>query len=85
MSHSSSDLSQFHLFVTEQLALGHDQLSPEECLDAWRASHPAPAELAQSIAAIELGLEQARRGEGVPLEEFIGEFRKLKGIAGDAG
>ncbi len=31
-------------------------------------------------AAIQVGLDQARRGEDRPLEEFDTEFRKRKGI-----
>jgi len=34
-------------------------------------------------AAIQVGLDQARRGEGRPIEEFDTEFRRRKGIPVD--
>jgi hypothetical protein len=74
-SDSSSDLVKFHLFVADQIARGPDELSPEDCLDAWRAAHPLPAELAESVAAVQRALDQARRGEGIPLAEFDRQFR----------
>lgn len=80
MSSIVSDLEQFHRFIGERLASGKDRLTPEECLEVWRADHPSPDELVDSIAAVEVGLEQARRGEGIPLDDFVRHFRVEKGI-----
>lgn len=76
----SSDLEQFHQFVGEQLARGEQLMTPEECLEVWRLNHPTPDEMAESIATIEEGLAQMRRGEGTPLGEFVRRFRAEKGI-----
>lgn len=75
MSVPSSDLQQFHQFIAQQLARGDTTLTPEDCLDAWRADHPSAAEFVDTLAAIENGLAQARRGEGIPIDEFVQRFR----------
>ena len=80
MSDIRSDLATFHRFIAEQLAGGAD-LTPEECLRAWRAEHPAPEELQDSVAAIERALDQAARGEGKPLDHFDRDFRNRHRIA----
>ncbi len=76
----SSDLVQFHQFVADQIAQSPNDLSPEDCLDAWRAAHPLPAELADSVAAVQRALDQARRGQGIPLAEFDRQFREEHGL-----
>lgn len=81
MSSESTDLQQFHAFVARQIASGV-RLTPEDCIDLWRANHPLPADLVDSLAAIEEGLAQSQRGEGIPLEEFVRQFREEKGIQG---
>ncbi len=83
MSTIPTELERFHRFIAERLAESGNELTPEDCLDIWRANHPSPEELAESVAAIQEGLEQARRGEGVPLDDFIRSFRSEKGISGD--
>lgn len=82
MSTGATDLEMFHRFVAEQLSLGVE-LTPEDCLDIWRANHPSLEELAESVAAVVRALEQARRGEGTPLEEFDRRFRAEHGIPAD--
>ncbi|MGD9646586.1 MAG: hypothetical protein AB7U73_12800 [Pirellulales bacterium] len=67
---------QFHQFVADQIARRPEELSPEDCLDAWRAAHPLPAQLAESVAAVQQALDEARRGEGVSLDEFDRQFRQ---------
>ena len=83
MSTKSSDLEQFHQFIAEQIARGELGVTPEDCLDLWRAAHPSPDEMAASLEAIEDGLTQARRGEGVPLDEFVRRFKAANGILDD--
>jgi hypothetical protein len=80
MSSQSSDLEQFHRFVGEQIAQGSSDLTPEDCLDVWRANHPSPDELTESTAAILRALNQAARGEGVAFHEFDRAFRAEHGI-----
>lgn len=80
-SDSISDLVQFHQFVADQISQHADDLSPEDCLDAWRAAHPLPTELSESVAAVQRALDQARRGEGIPLAEFDRQFRDEHGLS----
>jgi len=39
-------------------------------------------ELLDSIRCIQQGLEQAKRGEGVPVDDYFAAFRKKHGLAG---
>lgn len=83
MSNTASDLEHFHRFLGEKLALGDAELSPEECLDLWRSCHPSPRELSESLDAIAEGLAQARRGEGMPVEEFARSLRERHKLSDD--
>lgn len=74
MSTKASDLNEFHRFVGEQLDQG-SELTPEDCLDLWRANHPSPEELKESVAAVKRALAQVDRGEGITLAEFDRRFR----------
>lgn len=80
MSRTPSELEQFRQFIAEQLAVNANE-TPEACLSIWRASHPLQAELAESIAAVKEGLEQAKRGEGIPFDDFMRGFKMSRGIA----
>lgn len=72
---TSADLVAFHEFVAEKLRTGGRELSPEECVDLWRAEHPTPREIEASVAAIREAIEQSRRGEGRPASEVLAEIR----------
>lgn len=39
-------------------------------------------ELLDSLSCIQQGLEQAKRGEGVPVDDYFAAFRKKHGLAG---
>lgn len=80
MSQDVSELAQFHQFVAQRLAHGSTGLTPEECLDEWRAHHPMAEDTAESVAAIGRGLAQMRAGEGVALDEFDRQFRQEQGL-----
>lgn len=79
-----NQLEAFHRFIGEQLNNGGTSLSPEECLDLWRTEHSDPQQLEESVAAVKRALDQADRGEALPLEEFDREFRTKHGIGHDA-
>ena len=72
----SSDLRDFHEFIGQKLASGSASLSPEAALDEWRSDHPDPRELAESLGALREALEEADRGEGIPLGDAIEEIRR---------
>ena len=39
------------------------------------------AELSETVAGIRRGLDQAKRGEGVPMRQFLEEFAKQRGVS----
>ena len=74
---ANSELQSFHQFVTEQLATGEQPISPEEALDIWRVQHPSPEQYAEDVLAIREALADMEAGDtGVPVEEYLLEFRK---------
>ena len=83
-SEIQDELAAFHRFVGEQLDNGGSRPSPEECLEIWRALHPSSEELEESVAAVKRAFDQAKRGEGKPLETFDRDFRTKHGISQDA-
>ena len=82
-SEIQNELAAFHQFVGQQLA-ADAPLSPEACLQQWRALHPAGSELHRSVAAVKRAIEQADSGEGRLLEVFDREFRNKHGLPQDA-
>jgi hypothetical protein len=71
-----SELESFHQFLGTQLANGGAALTPEECLDLWRAEHPPDDELQAGIQAVQEALADMEAGDvGQPLEEFLRDFR----------
>jgi hypothetical protein len=75
-----NELVEFHAFLVERLKNGGANLSPEDVLGEWRSIQPAPAELGESVAAVQRALEQAERGEGNSLEDFDRQFRQRHGF-----
>lgn len=75
MSHTT-ELERFHQFVNERLQSGERQLTPEEALDRFRSELPDDTELAESVPALRRALEQADRGEGIPLDEAMSRLRQ---------
>jgi hypothetical protein len=71
-----NELEAFHQFVGDQLANGGSALTPEECLDLWRAQHPQDDERDAGVQAVQEALADMQAGDtGQPLEEFLAEFR----------
>lgn len=48
----NSELNGFHRFITEQLGIGHGDVSPEDVLDLWRAEHPLRAAEEENMLAV---------------------------------
>jgi hypothetical protein len=70
------ELEAFHRFLGEQLANGGRALTPEECLELWRAQHPAGEQLRASVRAVQEALADMEAGDaGEPLAQFLAEFR----------
>jgi hypothetical protein len=72
----TSDLREFHRFLTDKLSNGGGQLSPEEVLDEWRQDHPEPEIDEDEIAAIQEALDDMANGDrGRPFDEVAAELR----------
>ena len=80
---ATSELREFHRFLSAKLANGGDELLPEEALDEWRQLHPEPWDDEDSVAAIQAALDDVANGDkGMPFDEFDREFRKQHNIPG---
>ncbi len=77
-----NELKSFHRFLGDQLADEGSSLTPEECLDLWRAQHPLDEELSASTRAIQEALDDMKAGDiGQPLEAFLAEFRSRQRLS----
>lgn len=73
--HSARELADFQGFLTEIVAGGNANLSPEEALDLWRDRHPDPDEFAADVEAVREALDDMNAGDpGIPLEEYERKF-----------
>lgn len=78
-----SEVESFRRSLGDQLAHGDSMLTPEECLDPWRAQDPSGQELEAETEAIREAIDDMKAGEaGQPLHEFLAEFRAEKRISG---
>jgi hypothetical protein len=69
------DAAAFHHFLGEQLHVGGEEKSPEELLALWRAEHPTPEQLQESVAALREAIADMEAGDaGRPASEVIGEL-----------
>ncbi len=76
-----NELESFHRFLGDQLAQGESMLTPEECLELWRAQNPSDDDLDAEAQAIREAIEDMRAGDvGRPLPEFLTDFRARKRI-----
>ena len=72
MPDTTSDVQDFHLFLSEQIAVGTEK-SPEELLASWRARQ---REFDETVIAIREGLDDVAAGRTTSLEAFEREFRQ---------
>ena len=71
------ELEAFRRFLEQQLSDGGYSLSPEECLDLWRAQHPLDGQTWEDINAVKEALDDMEAGDlGEPFHQFSEEFRK---------
>ena len=74
-----NELEAFHRFLGEQLANGDSGLTPEECVDLWRARNPAYDELYSDVQAVKDALDDMEAGDyGIPLQDFLADLRGKK-------
>jgi hypothetical protein len=79
---TQNDLEQFHQFLGEQLKSGRSSLTPEASVVAFRTYQREVDELR---ARIQVGIDQADRGEGRPLDADALRRRIAERIAEAAG
>lgn len=75
---NESDFERFQRFVADQVAHGAE-LTPEDCLELWRAEHPSARELAESVAAIGEALDQIRAEKGFRWRNSSARFAPRRG------
>jgi hypothetical protein len=76
-----SELESFHRFLGDQLVHGESTLTPEECLELWRAQNPPDEAVEADTRAVREALDDMEAGDqGLPLREFLTEFRARKRI-----
>jgi hypothetical protein len=79
---STHDLEAFHHFLGEQLTNGGSSLTPEECLELWRAQHPTSEQLRANVQAVQEALADMEAGDvGQPLAQFLAEFRQRNNLS----
>jgi len=83
MSASLTDeLGEFHQFLGSRLSQGESSLTPEEILVEWRAEHPLPEDLADSLFQVRQALADMQAGDrGRPAAQVTAELRQRLGIA----
>lgn len=76
-----SELESFHRFLGDQLVHGESLLTPEECLELWRARNPTDATIEADIRAVREAIDDMEAGDcGQPLRDFLTESRTAKRI-----
>jgi hypothetical protein len=60
---ATHELESLHRFVGHQLSNGRRGLSPEECLDLWRAVHPDEGGLEVDDEALKEALAEMEAGD----------------------
>lgn len=75
-----ADLYQFREFLIQQVDGNPVDLTPEDVLDQWRASHPLPGELDASAVEIQQTLDEMRPEAGVLARDASSEIRRTLGL-----
>ena len=74
------DLRQFREFLSQHVDCDPEDVTPEDLLDQWRASHPLPGELEASAVEIQQTLDEMRLEAGVPAHDASTEIRRSLGL-----
>lgn len=74
---ANDELGSFYNYLSERIASGAADLSPEEAIDAWRAEHAPRDDYAETVVALRKAIAEMNAGDrGKSLTEFDGEFRQ---------
>ena len=74
-----NELEAFHRFLADQITNGGPALTPEDCLELWRAQNPHDEEFRADVQAVKEALDDMEGGDvGMPLAEFLAGVRGKK-------
>ena len=78
---TKQQIDSFHEFASSQMDNGGDELLMDELYCLWRAKHPTPAELAQSVAAVRSAFAEMEAGDnGRPARVALRETCQRLGL-----
>lgn len=60
---TQTELERFRDFIAQQLAKGQADLSPEQCLDIWRVTHPSGDQATEDVVAVYASIDDFKHGE----------------------
>lgn len=60
---TKQQIDSFYEFASSQIDEGGAELSMDELYDLWRAKHPSPPELAESVAAVRAAHAEMEAGD----------------------
>jgi hypothetical protein len=81
---TQQQIDSFHEFASTQIASGGQDLSVDELYLLWRAKNPPPAELAESIAALQAAYAELEAGDDVrPARSALRETCERLGLVID--
>ena len=69
-------IDSFHQFAVTQLRNGGAALTIDEVYERWRAE----LEREETVRAIQVGIDQIERGEGLTIEETEDQIRQQLGL-----
>ena len=61
---TQQQIDSFYEFASSQVSNGGKELSLDELYCMWRAKNPMPAELAESVAALQAAYTEMEAGDG---------------------
>lgn len=81
---SKQQIDSFYEFASAQIDNGGAELSMDELYGLWKAKHPTPAELAESVAAIRAAFADMEGGDcGRPARPALRESCQRLGLVLD--
>lgn len=81
---TKQQINSFNEFVSCQMNNGGAELTMDEIYCLWRAKHPTPAELAESVAAVRAAYAELQAGDtGRPARAALRETCERLGLVID--
>lgn len=79
---ATSELAEFHQFISQKIAEKQTELTPEEVLELWREKRPSAEDYSSTVTALREAIQDIENGDqGRPANEFDREFRDRNRIA----